>query len=322
LITVVGLGVMTEVQISTDQIKRSTQGTQSAQFSGLSATQLIDQNLKRAGFGFADPTILGSVLNWFDPSTSALSVETLAPVQILADGSNVRLRMMWSTASMNVVPLQLLAIKTSASDSQVSNTYGIQVGDLIAYAEPGKSASLHQASAILNPSLTVQHTVSATYPWNSDMSTVYPTGGYAIGAKAFNLGQWERQELRIQNAQLRLNRRSTLVNSDTILAENVVGFRALYGVDNGTGGTANDGVPDVWSATTPTTSTGWAQVVAVRFAVLTRNKEMERQTVTSVNPSWSGGAFDMTGQQNWGRYRYRVYEGTTVLRNAIWNTPS
>jgi type IV pilus assembly protein PilW len=322
LITVFGLFVMTEVQLTGEQIKKGSQGNQSAQFNGLAAAQLLDQGIKKSGFGFGDPAVLGATINYFSPTAAAMQTETLAPVVISPDGNNVRLRMMWSTANMNIVPIQLIVAKTAGADAQISNIYGLSPGDLMLYAEPSKTSTVQQISSVINASLTVQHNVSALYPYNTNFAAVYPAAGYAVGAKIFNLGQWERQDVRVLSGQLLLRQRIGNTDTETVLAENVMGLQAVYGMDNGVGGTANDGVPDQWLSASPTTAAGWAQVVAIRYAVLTRNKEMEKNTVTSAAPTWSGGTFNMTGLTNWGLYRYRVYEGTTPIRNAVWTVSS
>lgn len=324
VITMTALLVIGEVQIQTEQVRRTNQGNQSAQYSGLMAAQLIDQGIKKTGFGLNDVTFIGSTINYYSPANSAFETETISPALITTDGNNVKLRLMWATSNANMVPLKLLNTKLSTTTTvQVSNTYGMAVGDLLMYAEAGKDASVHQISAITPANEEVVHTISSTYPWNRDMATYYPTDNYTTDARVINLGRWERQEFSIVSNQLWLKRTDANGSTSSLLADNIVRFQALYGLDNGAySGEADDGVPDEFVATTPTNATTWARVVAVRFVVLARNAEKERAVVTTGNPAWSGGTFDLTGTTDWNKYRYRVYEATVPIRNAVWTVPA
>ena len=65
--------------------------------------------------------------------------------------------------------------------------------------------------------------------------------------------------------------------ADTV-ANDIVDLRAQYGLDDGSGGgTANDGVVDQFTSTTPTTVVGWQQVLAIRIGVLARSQASAKQ---------------------------------------------
>jgi type IV pilus assembly protein PilW len=324
VITMTALLVIGETQIQTEKIRRTSQGNQGAQYNGLLASQLIDQGIKKTGFGLNDVTFIGSIINYHNPFTSADETEVMAPALIEQDGDNVKLRLMWSTSNANMVPLKLLNTKLATTNTvQVSNTYGMASGDLLLYAEAGKDASVHQITGTVPANEEVQHATSTTYPWNSDLTDFYPTDGYTSDARVLNLGRWERQTFSVVNNQLWLKRSSTGGESSALLADNIVRFQALYGMDDGTGtGEEDDGVPDAFVTTTPTDAATWARVVAIRFIVLSRTAEMERDVVTTAAPAWSGGSFDLSAMTNWNRYRYRVYESTVPIRNAVWTVPA
>ena len=101
-------------------------------------------------------------------------------------------------------------------------------------------------------------------------------------------------------------------------------LKAQYGKD-----TNDDGQVDSFDSTQPTTSAEWAQIVAVRVAVVARSSLMEKPNATtglcdtttaaSVNmPTWSGGTFDLSANADWQCYRYKTFETTVPLRNMIW----
>src|SRR5512138_140979 len=64
----------------------------------------------------------------------------------------------------------------------------------------------------------------------------------------------------------------------------VVNLQAFYGKD-----TDNDRVVDTYDAVTPTTPAGWAQVLTVRIAVVTRSTQYEKDEVTASEPLWDVG---------------------------------
>jgi type IV pilus assembly protein PilW len=127
---------------------------------------------------------------------------------------------------------------------------------------------------------------------------------------------------------------STCTSSTNLgdIGEGVVNLQAQYGLD-----TNSDGAVDVWQDATPAS---WAQVRMIRFALLVRGENYEKDNVnldTTVFPAvdriptWAGGGFTMTnldgttdagagnlGVNNWRNYRYNVFEVTVPLRNMIW----
>ena len=105
------------------------------------------------------------------------------------------------------------------------------------------------------------------------------------------------------------------VNDSVELSDEVIDLQAQYGVDAN-----NDGVvdPGEFQDAAPA---NWALLRAIRLAVLVRSPNWERDQVTTVAPSWSGGNFVMSNPDAntvWQNYRYRVYETVVPLRNMIW----
>lgn len=136
------------------------------------------------------------------------------------------------------------------------------------------------------------------------------------------------------------------------LADNIVHMRADYGLDDGINdGTVtynttyapNDGIIDHFvscpsAAAAPNGCTGnyptnWAQVLAIRVAVVARSALPEIPSAgigqpcdtTITAPTWSGNtgaarSFDLSADANWKCYRYKVFETTVPLRNWLWRS--
>ena len=326
IITMSALAVIVEVQTQTEAVRRVNQGSQSAQYNGLVALQTLDLATKKSGFGMNMPTYAGYTINYYDPSSSSAKTEVLAPALISAGSAttNAVLRLMWSDNNISVVPSKLLSKKMASDTSQqITNMFGVKAGDLMLYIEDGKPGVVHQVSAVDVPTQTIQHAISALYPYNTDFSAVYPSSGYTTAGRLFDWGSWVRQEYRVQNNQLWVRQTTAAGTNDSVLADNVLSFRAQYGMDDGgSGGAADDGVPDTWTYTSPSNTNDWTRVVAMKYAVLTRNEEQERsQEVTNAMPTWSGGTFDVSSNPNWKKIRYRVYEAVIPLKNNVWKTP-
>jgi type IV pilus assembly protein PilW len=312
------IAIIVETQQQMSQTKNATQGVQAAQSSAINAIHALDLATKKSGFGMNIPSLYGANINFNDPFAGGLSSRIFSPVEIVNDGINQRVGMMWGTSNTVVTPIKLTSDKSATLNTvNLDGTFGVQTGDLVAYAENGKPLSIHQATSIDTPNASIAHAQSSAYPWNADLSSVYPSGGYTTNANLINLGRWERQNFRIQNNQMWVTLSSSQSQNDVLLADNILRFRAQYGVDNGaSGGVAGDGVVDAWI--NPPFAGVWSQIVAIKFVVLSRNPRLEKNTVTTSLPTWSGGVFDISAAPMWGNYRYRVFESVSPVRNSVW----
>ncbi|HEY8607817.1 MAG TPA: PilW family protein [Noviherbaspirillum sp.] len=175
--------------------------------------------------------------------------------------------------------------------------------------------------------------------WNQPGgSTIFPTAGYSAGDYLINLGSFTDHTYSIHdNKYLRQTAYDMKTNGTGVfdMYPNIVQLQAVYGKD-----TSNDRIVDVWNATAPTTPAEWKQVIAVRVAIVARGQAPESQVVTldgaqaastcnsatphpaavcwRPNPNGNGVKIDVSAVPNWQRYRYRVFDTTIPLRNAIW----
>ena len=128
------------------------------------------------------------------------------------------------------------------------------------------------------------------------------------------------------------------------IANNIVSLRAQYGHDyttpNPLPAGSTPGVPDPQTGIIPayrvdsydqtqaqdlplgaTAACKWARTGAVRLALVARSTLFEKDVVTTVVPVWDGsdGApIDLSASDDWGYYRYKVFQTVVPLRNVTW----
>ncbi|MCW5620455.1 MAG: PilW family protein, partial [Burkholderiales bacterium] len=228
-----------------------------------------------------------------------------------------------------------IAMATPADVYKVDNRYGFEPGDVIIAAEPGQECALAEVTKtpdVPGEKNRIFHDTGtyADTEGNGMTARYNKPGGlgiaYSTAATLYNLGRGpQRNQYRIENNQLVLQRLLGALDT-TVVAEQIVQLKAEYGKDDGSGGgTPNDGIVDGYSNDAPVDADGWRQVLAVRLAVVARSTQAEKPLVeggacdiTTAFPSWAGGELDVSADDNWQCYRYRVFETTVPLRNLIW----
>ncbi len=167
----------------------------------------------------------------------------------------------------------------------------------------------------------------------------------------FNLGNGARRNIWTVSANNTLQVTNDLmyldvnpadgVNDAVTVTEGVINMQAEYGIDANNNGRIE---ASEWVTAPPGTTAGWANVIAVRVAILLRSGQYERPTgnsnvTTAANfPIWSGNANSpllvtnldgspsaaapASGQEvdDWRNYRYRIYESVIPLRNILWGS--
>ncbi|MCU0869361.1 MAG: PilW family protein [Burkholderiales bacterium] len=190
-------------------------------------------------------------------------------------------------------------------------------------------------------------------PGAGDLTNLLPAGGYLARTAApttiTNFGAFRRVEYRVVPDAVRggalvtldLNPLPGVAAADVVLADGVMTLQAQYGIS----ANANDQSISNWvnASAAPWITPGIAEVgriKAIRVAVVARSQLPERDNVQTldipcVNGSgtnangpcaWrdTAGApapiIDLTGNAEWRRYRYRVYETIVPLRNVMWQS--
>lgn len=325
-IGLIGILIITQAYLTSDNFNRSTLGESGAQTNGTIALFTVQRDLRMSGYGLADSRALGcGTVNWYyDPNYSGnlggtLPNLTLAPVLITtAAGAADTITIMYSSDADRMVPGTLTKPMPSASaELNVDGTAGFQVGDLVLLVSDTSPAvcTMEQITTVQSSASKIQHNPGGSAPYNpSGGTSLFPA--YGTNSLVFNLGNPIVHSYTVVKSDptctsgcqgsLRLN--DAVLQSSTggtpyDLLDGIVDLKAQYGKDNGVNNgtvsntvyTANDGIVDSYDSTTPTTGAQWQQVIAVRLAVLARIGSYERPSTPGANcsattalPTWSG----------------------------------
>jgi type IV pilus assembly protein PilW len=338
-IGLIGTVIIAAALVANEDFKRSTVGTSDAQVNGALSLYAIERDLRMAGYGFANTNALGCASVTYS-RTSFVGVYPafgLRPIVMTDGGGTVAgglqtataadtLQVVFASEAQRSLPAVFNGNMAASGTSIVLfdtigyNGSATTRGDLVV-AVSGSTCTMHQVTAVAN-STTL--TVAAGAPFNGTASP-----GYSTGAYLFNLGLPVVHNYSINaNGGLNLldvfsatasNVAPTVSTTPVTVANGVVDLQADYGIDaNG------DGIVDTYTLTAPTTAAGWAQVLAIRVAVLVRSANYFKPptaggacTATTAAPTWTGGTHYMSDALP-SCYKYRSFETTVPLRNMIW----
>ncbi|MDO8291304.1 MAG: PilW family protein [Gallionella sp.] len=315
--------------------KRTTTGTADAQTNGSIALYTVQRELQMAGYGLL-PTGEASVADSAIECTAltidaATGIGDISPVTITDGGAaSDSITIRYSTTDTGGIPSQIRGVGVpAAGDVTVDNNLGCQDDD-IALIMNGNSCFLTAVTALSAPPPPAPASaVPATI-------TLQDITGAVTGANFACLGAWREITYAVNNGNLERNAVARVVD--------IVNIQAQYGIGDPAAANPNRVVQWVnatgaWAAPTAANRN---RIKAVRAAVVARNGLMEKEAVTfqcsslTADPpltglcSWSGTsaspdtaspapAIDLSGDADWQRYRYRVFETIIPLRNVIWS---
>jgi type IV pilus assembly protein PilW len=335
--------------------KRATTSGTDAQVNASIALFTLQRELQMAGYGLStNQGGLGCTIKSVNFTSANGGDRTLAPVIITdgASGAPDSLRILASGKPTFSVPIRVEnnhpASGIGSDVFAVTNTIGVANGDLMVAvpATPSASATCTVFRANSPSGSNLIYHASGTGDaggWNGasagNLLGLFPSAGYPAGSYLLNLGAGLVERTYSISAGGDLH----VVEFDTASATNlatrslfpqIVNMQALYGKD-----TSGDGVIDLYDNATPTTTAGWAQVIAVRLAIVARSGQYEKEDVTPSAPQWDLGATPtVTGAStcglsqcvtlnvnsdmsaDWKRYRYKVYDTVIPLRNIVWRS--
>lgn len=342
VISLVATLVIFETFAVSEGIKRTSTSGGDAQQNGAMSLYLIERELRMAGYGVNNAVLLGCTVKAYDTNASPSDYDfVVAPVMIepgAGDQDPDQITVLIGDSNLLSDPATIEVAMGSPTDVyKVDNRYGFDPGDLIIAAEPGKECALAEATHTPNAPGETNRIFHDTGNYvdpnnaNQNMTARHNKPGgpgitYSTAATLYNLGRGpQRNQYRIQDNRLVLQRLLGALDT-TVVAEQIVQLKAEYGKDDGSGGgTPNDGIVDGYSNDAPVDADGWRQVLAVRLAVVARSAQAEKPLVeggacdvTTAFPSWAGGELDVSADDDWQCYRYRVFETTVPLRNLIW----
>ena len=365
-IGLIGTVVIFQVFAVFEGQKRTTTGAGDAQQNGQIALFTMEREARMAGYGINYTPLLGcNVLAYDNLATPTDFTFTLAPVLITegAAGTPDTITFMYASSDLRMAPAKLTQTSTSGlTYNKVDNRFGFLAGDLMIVGQVGSNCTLREITGLPTAVGSTDEVDSATGNYTNNLGVSVPsrynksggvgtgystwdntaqTGGrlYSIGsAPALSTYYLQAVPALYQTPQLMIYNR--ISNTTTSASDGIVQLQAMYGYD------ANaDGViaPTEWfngctaagqlpigpgGACAAATTAAWANILAVRVAVVARSSTPERPnqttfacdaTTTATRPTWNGGTvIDVTADPEWQCYRYRVFETVIPIRNLIW----
>jgi type IV pilus assembly protein PilW len=344
-IGLIGILIITQVYLTSDNFNRSNLGEGGAQTNGLIALYNIERDIRNAGYGVADASALGcGELFWYASPNYSKNVNAgsplerifMAPVYIEPG----RLTVMYATDAERMVPGAITGFTAATNLLNTESRVGFAANDYLVMVGNAGCVLAKVSALDPNPGERLQLNPGGASNPNPPSWATYPTA-IGVGSTLINLGANPViRTYSINSGKLRTTDPRALgageANAQVDVMDGIVDLRAQYGKDNGVNnGTvsapvyvANDFLVDQYSATTPANSAEWQQVLSIRVGLLARIGSYEKPNAagecdtTTVAPAWAGGTFpgiDVATATSQDRcYRYRVFETTVPLRNMIW----
>lgn len=311
--------VIVQVAAMFEGQKRSTTGTADAQTTGSMAIYSIQRQIQMAGYGLPVFSTQNQALNctndivWDNDNnagTPAITVNAqdfLSPVTIAEGGGSGASDTI--TVHMGTTPFGGVPIKYA--------------GGLSPTDEKALSCQKNDVVLIVAGSTCALTTVTQAPPTAGEPKIVLASTPALDGTLAC-LGQWQAISYQVNGGNL--------LENGSQIAGGVVNMQARYGISNSPLSNqvvqyvdANDAVLD-----------DRRKIKAIRVALVIRNSVLEKENVTAACSSltaaaptglcaWAGTdanpapVIDLSADQNWRRYRYRVFDTTIPIRNMIWS---
>lgn len=335
-IAMVGVVIMMEVLLNSEQRTRSSNAGNDALSTGAVASHLIRRDVVQGGYGLNATALLGC--NVALPSGKTVP---MSPVRIITDPADQTLlpsgdpntdRLLVFYGNDNSQPEGQTVKGTGASKYTVDAPSAFVVGHRVIGAPNTCTGTLTLARVtavdLVTKEVTIDSAADAAHTVLYNLGRTPRVVGYLVRNGSLMQCDYMTSDCSTYNA-----------TNWTALAGNIVSLRAQYGKD--TNGGAPDGIIDDWNQTTPANVCQWSRASAVRFALVARSDQYESQIdaatkarvcepVTEAAPAWSGASSptpvpidltkkpDGTANPDWQCYRYRTFETVAPTRNIVW----
>ena len=360
---------VTQTYLAWGEQHRTIVAKNDAQTTVTLAAYAIDQDLRQAAQGFgsamtSDPMDFADAVAGCPVSGTALAGGATTPIQFLMQGLQIidggaggapdQIVSTYGSSDFRVFPERIVV--QSGTVKRVMNASGMHAGDVVVLALDGAgSACLLAEISSTDPALLLTDKAFAIQTGNYQ-SFYKPLGSTSVamfnqaggtGATnyhtVYDLGptpQVNRWEIGVAAPMNPVLQKTPLLPVDgnfvptREVAEGIVNLQAQYGYDSNGDGRIDAGEWVDADSTTSAPSIGgatpvWRRVLAVRYAILARNRNYEAPPFSAPNPVWAGGRFTMTdiggnadtnpsSPLNWRNYRYSVYESVVPMRNMLW----
>ncbi|GAB3776562.1 hypothetical protein GCM10028796_54260 [Ramlibacter monticola] len=349
VIAMIGVAIMTEVLLTSDQRTRSTTAGNEALSSGAVMSHLIERDLVQAGFGINSPRLLGCNLELRPGVVVPLAPVTINPPTTVipaGDANTDRLLIVYGSDNGQPEGQQIRGIQgagygVGASSALADNDYVV--------AAPPTCAGNLKLARVVPPRVNYLVNVDVLDP-AAVTGILYNLGRAPhIVAYAVRGGSLTSCDFMVSNCS---SSPASAANW-TAVAGNIVSLRAQYGRDTAAAG-AMDGIVDTWvtapappaAPLAPMDACALARTPAVRFALVARSSQFEShldpttkqrvcEPVTHAGnaPRWEGSLatpnapvpapLDLSADAEWQCYRYRTFETVAPSRNINWiRTPA
>lgn len=329
LIAMIGVVIMTEVLIASEQRTRTTSGSNDATSNGAIMMQMIQRDLVQGGYGINSVKLMGCSFVVPTGGTVPIAPVTINPPDTLIDSTKFdantdRIVVVMGGGTGQPEGNEVTGHVSGTPKYQVQAAGSFAVGDYVIPALNNTSCTgtliLSRVTAVAKPHITL--------------------GTNADAQAIFNIGNAPRiVAYGVRNGELvtcdfmAVDCRTIDATNWTALAGGIVSLRAQYGRDT----TATiDYTVDTWDKAQPANTCAWRRVSAVRFALVARSgqyetaidaggqRTCEQVTPDALAPTWSGqGSADSAinlgpSGGDWQCYRYRTFETVAPARNMVW----
>ena len=381
VISLLGVLVIFQVFAVNEGVRRSTTAGSDEQTSGLLGLMLLERDLRHAGFGIndflmtpgvagvKDPRLFGCNMRVYDNARmpAAQDPYPLTALEIVSNAGTTPdvLRVVYGGTAQSTAAVKFgNSMDDTIQPIQLTFRFGFNTGDIVLVGQgdqPGSDCTLrevtglpglielqHGTNSYLNTKTGESQSPRFNDPAGTPMAYKYPN------AQVMNLGQFPvRNEYTVVNDDPDPSKNNQLVvqnlwgqmTSFTPVAEQIVHFKAEYGMDDGNdNGTvlrpvyqADDNAVDGFTGKSPADPIGWTRVRSVRLAIVSRTNIIEKPITgpgCDATPDfglpqypvrWARGPdapegrlIDIRTAPNWRCFKYRVYETTVPLRNMLW----
>ncbi len=333
VIALIGSIVIFQVFAVSENYKRTSVAGSDAQQSGMMGLYSMEHDVRTAGFGLNDVSLLGCTVRAYNQNRiPADFTYTLAPIIITQGAGNNAITgvgsasdtisVMYGNSATGLASVDIVEnMPSPAATFKVSNRYGFRAGDLVIVAEAGVDCTLAEATDLPgagNSDNVIHNNGTYTNAAGITGDAIYNKPGglgvaYNAGAKVYNLGSGPTLNI-YSVANETLTVQANLAATTVTIADNIVNLQAVYCKD------LVNTPPTTFTTCDAVAPATWDQVGVVRIGLVSQSAKPERDcnVTASSNLPWSGGTFDISTVPSWNCYRYKVFQTTIPLRNLIW----
>jgi type IV pilus assembly protein PilW len=298
--------------------KRTSIGSNSALVNGAMALSRVESETKQAGLGLMyQNNFACATMNVSYGDDVLLDGEALYPAAIVDGGEE--------PDTLNVAYLNsltgatyarvMLPMATTTSVLKLANAPDVKVGGVVLLqdASPSNPCTLVGVSdlTLTDFGTNVGHTSGDFNSAEFSTPVLYTEKSRASASSSF---VWTT--FRVRNNTL--EEVNNLTGVSTVIADGVVGFKAQYGITDGSNTTVSAWAPATDTYATPTAA-DMLRVRAIRIGVVARSPERDTPCVTKsgVFTLWPDGpTVDVTKEPSWNCYKYRTFNLVVPLVNV------